>query len=102
VSPAIVAKLKRCLWAVLLGGCVASIPWLGSLTENDQITAVTSFVLLPGIIPGMAAGGGRVHDTSWPVTIWATVIFWIGLAYLCLGWRERRKSIPSSLRPPEV
>jgi hypothetical protein len=36
---------------------------------------------MPGIIPGMAAGGGGVDDTSWPVTIWATVIFWIGLAY---------------------
>jgi hypothetical protein len=99
MSSTIAAKLKRCLWAVLVGGAVASIPWLGSLTENDQIIAVTGFVLLPGIIPGMAAGGGGVHDASWTVTIWASVVFWIGLAYVFLSWRERRESTPASKTP---
>lgn len=102
MRPAIATKLKRCLWAVLLGGCFAAIPWIGSLTGNDRVIEITGFVFAPGIIPGMLAGHGGVHDTSWPVTIWATVIFWIGLAYVCLGRRERRKSMPSPPGPPEV
>jgi hypothetical protein len=87
---------------VLLGGCFASIPWLGSLTENDRIIAITSVVLLPGMIPGMFAGRGGVHDTSWPVTICATFVFWIGLAYVCLGWRERRKSMNTPFASPKA
>jgi hypothetical protein len=82
-------RLKRGIFAVLLGGAFSSLPWLASLTENDRVIEVMSIILLPGIIPGMAAGGGGPHDTSWAVTIWATYIFWIGIAYLGLRWRER-------------
>ncbi len=87
-------RLKRGICALLLGGAFSSLPWLAGLTENERLSEVTDIIFLPGIIPGMMAGGGRPHDTSWCTTIWATYIFWIAVAYLGLRWRERiaRKS----------
>ena len=96
MNPAAIERLKRCLLAGLVGGGIASVPWLASLTENDRVTAVTGLILLPGIIPGMLAGGGGVHDTSWPVTIWASVVFWISIAYIGLARRAKARSGLSS------
>lgn len=79
--------LKQLVLALLVGSAIASLPWLASLAENDSLNAAASLLLLPGMIVGIVAGGGRVHNTNWTVTLWATYMFWTASVYFFMRWR---------------
>jgi len=78
--------------SVAIGCAVASLPWLASLTNMDSLLDYLSLILLPGMIVGMAMGGGGVHNPNWTATLVATAIFWAWIAYMFIRWLGRRKA----------
>lgn len=85
----LVLRVKTILWAFLAGCTIGLLPMIVEKLSLDStsfryLANVADFLSYPGYVVALGLVGGRFHDLSFTVLIWANVAIYSGLAYSAL------------------
>lgn len=80
--------------SALIGFAIGSIPFLVWMILRDSsalpaIQQVANYLLLPGLMVGLAISRGGVHDVNLAVVLIASCIFYSALSYVIFRIREK-------------